>query len=740
MANGGVAEGKEPIGKRWGLDRLPIAEIEKRFRENHGAGVGVCLGPERGPQGSWLIDLECDGPKGSESLAVLLGGPAATLGWSSARGAHALFITHDGERLLKLLAGAQARPGKQAGVFKLDQLPDLEIRVGGYNRDQTVKQLQAVVPPTPGTDGTRRQWNGVWSIAELPDHAYAFLEALAERQAIKAADRANDNGKPFTEPADNGSVYDGLTTDERRLRYVNAALKDITEELARVPRGEQKRHPEGLRLSLSAAGLWASGLCSEAHVRDALMEGFKANRFHEDSPSEVLELIAWAFEHAQPRENLPDFTEPPRPKAQRQRGTQGEKGGNGQAAADEKDESKPIMKSGTLQASCVQNTVIWLSKQPEIIRLDTFNNEVTINGQDLKDEDYTGIQCRIEASLRVPWHLEHVRNAVEFVAAQDPYNPLCDWLNSLQWDGVPRIDDVFSDCFGCEKTAYTKTVARVFFLSAAARGLDPGAQADYMPVLISKQGTFKSSAVAALVPDREWYTDDLGADIVSKDAAQSLRGKWLIEFGEFVRINRSTVDAVKAFLTRRVDHYRAPYARSSADYPRQCVFVGTTNNPQPLLDDENRRFLPLHCGVINIEYIEKYRDQLWAEAVFRYRAGENRHVDDSNSENEVTQEVKEKQEEARLKDDYDGQLEQEFGTYGEVTVEDLLLFFGHKHRTKDDNEVTDPLPRDRWTRSLQIRVGQSMLRIGFESKRQGRGNSKVRVWKRPQGWRPPTEA
>jgi putative DNA primase/helicase len=92
--------------------------------------------------------------------------------------------------------------------------------------------------------------------------------------------------------------------------------------------------------------------------------------------------------------------------------------------------------------------------------------------------------------------------------------------------------------------------------------------------------------------------------------------------GEFARINRSTIDVTKSFLSRLTDSYRPAYGRVARDFPRQCIFIGTTNNPKPLQDVENRRFLPLWCPKTFIDLRPQERDQLWAEAVHRYQAGE----------------------------------------------------------------------------------------------------------------------
>jgi putative DNA primase/helicase len=139
-------------------------------------------------------------------------------------------------------------------------------------------------------------------------------------------------------------------------------------------------------------------------------------------------------------------------------------------------------------------------------------------------------------------------------------------------------------------------------------------------ILEGPQGSKKSSAIKMLA-GADWFTDEL-AEIGSKDAAQQMRGIWIIEFAELDAISRAEVSRIKAFLTRTTDRYRPPYERYVVTVPRQCIFAGSVN-PETYLRDEtgNRRFWPIRCGTIDLDALARDRDELWAEAVARYRGG-----------------------------------------------------------------------------------------------------------------------
>jgi predicted P-loop ATPase len=361
--------------------------------------------------------------------------------------------------------------------------------------------------------------------------------------------------------------------------------------------------------------------------------------------------------------------------------------------------------------SCQHNAIAWLDKHgiaPHII-LDTFRQSILITGEPLSDEIIVDLVRQMEAATMIRWADTHVRSAVLSIASRQASSSLKAWLESLVWDEVPRLDTFFAHTYHADYSPYTSACADVLFLSAVARAYQPGCKADVMVVLIGDQGLGKSKGIEELVPEQWWYTDDLGGDLYDRKAAEGLQGKWIVEFGEFARINRATLEVVKAFLSRRVDHYRPAYGHMAKDFPRQCIFVGTTNNPLPLQDLENHRFMPVHCHGFSSDIVEK-REQLWAEAVARYKAGVPWWITDPT----LLKTVKEQQEDARQHDEWEDLLRESLTGVTKITLAEVAEKLGVK--------------ADRLEKSVQIRLGLVMKAIGFTRQREMKHGTRAYYW------------
>jgi predicted P-loop ATPase len=210
---------------------------------------------------------------------------------------------------------------------------------------------------------------------------------------------------------------------------------------------------------------------------------------------------------------------------------------------------------------------------------------------------------------------ENLRNAVATLAYAKKFNPVLEYLDKLEWDGVKRVEKLFSTYFNCGDDEYTRAVSICFTVGAVRRMRKPGCKFDTMPVLKSPQGWNKSTALKILFGAAFYSDADLGS-LRDKDAAMKLRGIWVQEFAEIESLGRAEVGVLKAFVSRATDRQRDPYGHIVEDGPRRSVFAGTVNEGGYLKDSTGaRRFWPLEVGKpIDIEKLAADRDQLWAEA------------------------------------------------------------------------------------------------------------------------------
>lgn len=288
--------------------------------------------------------------------------------------------------------------------------------------------------------------------------------------------------------------------------------------------------------------------------------------------------------------------------------------------------------------SDVSNCLLVLKQDPSLkgkIRLDEFAHRlVVIDDLPWRGKDETPYWTDTDdACLRNYFATKYlikgkgiIDDALQEVTQANKFHPVREYLTGLTWDGECRVDTLFIDYIGAEDTEYIRAVTRKWMCGAVARVMVPGIKFDTAIVLYGAQGLGKSLILERL--GRKWFNNSL-VDIKTKDALEQIQGSWINELAELAPTYKNDNEIVKAFISRTSDRFRSPYGRRTEEYPRQCVFAGSTNNLMFLKDRTgNRRFWPItgdkdrktkNAWDITQDDI----DQLWAEAYYYWANGES---------------------------------------------------------------------------------------------------------------------
>lgn len=299
----------------------------------------------------------------------------------------------------------------------------------------------------------------------------------------------------------------------------------------------------------------------------------------------------------------------------------------------------------------------------------------------------------------------HLDDAFRIYLKTHATDPLLDMLNSLRWDGEPRIEKALDHLTGCGDTPYTREVSRLLFAGGIHRAYRPGCKFDDVPVLVGRQGGGKSALVRLLAMDDTFFREVKTFE--GAEGVEAINGGWIIEIPEMLATARAKeVELVKAYITRQEDTYRVPYDRYVGSLKRRCIFVGTTNNPTFLVDRTgNRRFYPINCeisGYAFFDHIEEHREyvrQCWAEARTLFERGELKPY----ASFDLLAEIKEVQEAAVEDDPREGLIRaycDRIAVGGRVCVMELWV-----RALQQDPTIKLPLRRD------SVDIGQAVAKI-----------------------------
>jgi predicted P-loop ATPase len=273
-----------------------------------------------------------------------------------------------------------------------------------------------------------------------------------------------------------------------------------------------------------------------------------------------------------------------------------------------------------------------------------------------------------------------LETAVQIIANDNKYHPICEYLSKLEWDGTERIRFALHRYLGAEVNAYTYEVMKLFMMGALNRIYEPGCKFEYMLCLVGGQGAGKSSFFRLLAIKDDWFTDDIRR-LDDENIYRKLQGHWIIEMSEMIATgNARSIEEIKSFLSKQKDTYKVPYEIHPQDRLRQCVFGGTSNALDflPLDRTGNRRFIPIpvHPEQAEVHILDdekasrEYIDQMWAEAMTLYRA----HDYKLTLPRELQDYMKELQQGFMPEDTKLGMIQEFLDTCGRDTVCSKMLF------------------------------------------------------------------
>lgn len=577
---------------QWAADGVPVFPVDGKVpRTGHGvkdattdqqvilewwrqwpkAGIGGATGQ---PCGAWVLDV--DGEEGLASLRALEAEhgalPPTRRCATGGGGLHLWFVMPEGR---KVGNRARVRPG-------------LDVRgTGGY----------VVLPPSLHPSGQVYRMVEDEAPAEAPDW---LLDLVAPLRVVK--------------PHPPAPVLSAGALERRRVLGIVAAACD---RIRAAPEGTRNdtvnREAYNVGGYLDAAGMTADEVAP-------LLEAAAASS---DQPAV---MVRRAIEDGRQESRvLPPDDRTPEPRS------------TAEALRDDQDD--PIV-WGTLARRTNKETGVEspLATLPNAIavldhdrrwkgriRYNLFASRIEIDGKLVTDAHEAEIVCWLTRAYRTTPTTTAVHEAINAVAHRHPYHPVRDYLDSLVWDGVPRLDTWLTRYAGVDDSDEEELVSAYsakWPISIVARVYVPGAKVDSALIGAGPKGLRKSTTFR--VWGGPWFGDS-ALPIGDKDGYQQISGKLVWELAELDAVSRRELGTVKAFMTSQVDTFRPSYGRNSVERPRQVVFCGTVNSdsePTFLREPDRRWWIVRVVRPADTVGLQQVRDQLFAEAVVRYRNGE----------------------------------------------------------------------------------------------------------------------
>lgn len=389
-------------------------------------------------------------------------------------------------------------------------------------------------------------------------------------------------------------------------------------------------------------------------------------------------------------------------------------------------------RNGLPESDNSDNVVVFLGIIGVEVRWNAWLERMEIRGgtdPDLHWREWTYIDDAIVAKLRTRANRTKTRfrpgkeffwESLLAIAHSNTIDPALDLLAELEsnWDGTPRLSIWMSHVCGVPCDPYHQAVGRNIIGGMVRRLRHPGCKHDTMAVFFGFQGSGKSTLASIISMNEDWFTDTVLLGAEAKELVLALAGKSVAEIGEMGMRGSANASHVKAMLSRQVDEGRTAYARAVTARPRRNIFIGTTNEDEPLQDPTgNRRFLPVR--------VDQEIDLEWLRANIKQLIGEAARLETKGADFAIPRDVwgiaAEHQERARASGDMEISLHEWFGetpftgAVNYITAHDMVKLCGLAGwRNGSHNSMR----------------GALMKRMGFRSEKPMMNGKRTTVWVR----------
>lgn len=281
-------------------------------------------------------------------------------------------------------------------------------------------------------------------------------------------------------------------------------------------------------------------------------------------------------------------------------------------------------KDGIKIKSNITNDSILINHFFPGIKFSEFDRRPYLNNNPLKDDDYYTIADKLTKILSIKIKISDVKDAIKLISANNKFNPLSDYFNSMTETKTNYLDNWLTRVFGVKDNKINRIIGRKWLISCVARATKPGCYIEGSLIFYGKQAVSKTWFFKNINPKPEYYCGT-NVDISNvQKAIQTYQGKFIIEFAELSSIRKADLNVTKQFLTEPSDTYVPKFENLSVTIPRQMVFGGSTNDRGILTDTTgNRRFWCVEATKdVDQEDFLCIKDLLWAEAYQAFKKGE----------------------------------------------------------------------------------------------------------------------